>query len=256
MTGINPARPTYMTPSLAQWRRVTDGPLIALAVGSLPVLLLELGRDRLPRWDRLFIDSVNVIVLIAFAVDYLVELAVAGNRRRYVRSELLSLLVVAAQLVALAPSLAAFGVLRSLRAARLFRFVAVAGRAVAIGGVATQEGKAVLRRRAASLALGTAGLTWFTSAAAFTIAEDVGTGGRIHSFFDALWWSLSTITTVGYGDIYPVTAAGRVIAGFTMLVGISTFAVVTAKIAQFLVRSEQADDTDPGATSADADPSA
>jgi hypothetical protein len=131
MTGINPARPTYMTPSLARWRRVTDGPLIALAVGSLPVLLLELGRDRLPRWDRLFIDSINVIVLIAFAVDYLVELAVAGNRRRYVRSELLSLLVVAAQLVALAPSLAAFGVLRSLRAARLFRFVAVAARAVA-----------------------------------------------------------------------------------------------------------------------------
>jgi voltage-gated potassium channel len=244
MTGVDA---TYMTPALARWRRATDGPLIALAVGSLPVLLLELGRDRLPRWDRVFIDSVNVIVLVAFAVDYIVEFAVAGDRRRYLRSELLSLLVVVAQVAALAPSFAAVGVLRSLRAARLFRFVAVAARAVAIGGVASHDGKALLRRRAASLALGTAGLTWFTSAAAFTIAEDVGTGGRIHSFFDALWWSLSTITTVGYGDIYPVTAAGRVIAGFTMLVGISTFAVVTAKIAQFLVRSEQPDSNSNGA---------
>ena len=180
-----------------------------------------------------------MIVLLAFAIDYIVEFAVARERSRYVRSEILSLLVVLAQLVALAPSLAAFGVLRSLRAARLFRFVVVAARAIAIGGVASNQGRAILRRRAASLALGTAGLTWFMSAAAFTIAEDVGTGGRIHSFFDSLWWSLSTITTVGYGDIYPVTAAGRVIAGFTMLVGISTFAVVTAKIAQFLVRSEQ-----------------
>ena len=57
----------------------------------------------------------------------------------------------------------------------------------------------------------------------------------------ALWWSLSTITTVGYGDMYPVTAAGRIIAGFTMIVGISTFAVVTAKIAQLLLRSESSD---------------
>ncbi|TPW16226.1 MAG: putative voltage-gated potassium channel protein [Acidimicrobiaceae bacterium] len=83
-----------------------------------------------------------------------------------------------------------------------------------------------------------AAFTWIASAAAFTVVEDVGQGGRIHSFFDALWWSLATITTVGYGDIYPVTAAGRIVGGFTMIVGISTFAIVTAKVAQFLVRSE------------------
>ena len=96
----------------------------------------------------------------------------------------------------------------------------------------------MIREHAASFALGMAGLTWLTSAAAFTVAEDVGLNGRISSFFDSLWWSLSTITTVGYGDIYPVTTAGRIIGGFTMIVGISTFALVTAKIAQFLVRSD------------------
>ena len=80
-------------------------------------------------------------------------------------------------------------------------------------------------------------------AAAFTVAEDVGVNGRVHSFFDALWWALATITTVGYGDIFPVTVAGRIVGGFTMIVGISTFALVTAKIAQFLVR--------PDATSTD-----
>ena len=60
------------------------------------------------------------------------------------------------------------------------------------------------------------------------------------SFFDALWWSAATITTVGYGDIYPVTAAGRIIAVFTMVVGVSTLAVVTARIAQFLISVEKA----------------
>lgn len=77
-----------------------------------------------------------------------------------------------------------------------------------------------------------------TSAAAFIVAEDVGVNGWIHSFFDALRRSLSTITTVGSGDIYPVTTAGRIIGGFTMIVGISTFTLVTAKIAPFLVRSD------------------
>lgn len=79
-------------------------------------------------------------------------------------------------------------------------------------------------------------MTWVTSAVAFTLAENVGEGRRVESFFDSLWWSAATITTVGYGDIYPVTATGRIIAVFTMVVGISTLAVVTARIAAFLVR--------------------
>jgi voltage-gated potassium channel len=68
--------------------------------------------------------------------------------------------------------------------------------------------------------------------------EDVGQGQRINSFFDALWWSIATITTVGYGDIYPTTALGRIIAAFTMVVGITTLATVTARLAQFLVSED------------------
>jgi voltage-gated potassium channel len=111
-------------------------------------------------------------------------------------------------------------------------------RLFAIGGAAASESRTYIRHHVGRLALGLAGLTWLTSAVAFTLAEDVGREGRVHSFFDSLWWSTSTITTVGYGDIYPVTAAGRVIGGFTMIVGISTFAVVTAKVAEFLVRGD------------------
>ena len=70
-----------------------------------------------------------------------------------------------------------------------------------------------------------------------TLAEDVGEAGRFHSFFDALWWSAATITTVGGGDVSPVTAVGRVVGIFTGIVGISTFAIIAAKVAEFLVRS-------------------
>lgn len=230
--------PDYMTPALQRWRRATDWPLMALAIGSLPVLLLDFTRDDLPQWDRFAMDLINVVVLVAFAIDYLVELAVATHRRSYARHEVLSLLIVAAQALALAPALTGFGVLRALRAARLFRVVAIAMRSVVTSGMVAREGRQLLRQRAASFALGMAGITWLSSAAAFTIVEDVGVGGRVHSFFDALWWSASTITTVGYGDIYPITVAGRIIAVFTMVVGISVFAIVTARIARFLIGSE------------------
>jgi voltage-gated potassium channel len=227
----------YMTPPLERWRRATDAPLLVLAIGSLPLLLLELARADLPSSDRTFLDIANVVVLVAFAVDYLVELRLARPRRLFVRHEWTSLLIVVAQALALAPSLTGFGALRVLRAARVWRSIAVLARTIAIGGAAAHEGRIILHRHAASFALGLAGMTWLTAAVAFTLLEDVGTDGRLHSFFDALWWSSTTITTVGYGDVFPVTGAGRIVGVITMGVGISAFAVVTAKVAEFLVRT-------------------
>jgi voltage-gated potassium channel len=57
---------------------------------------------------------------------------------------------------------------------------------------------------------------------------------------------LGDLTTVGYGDISPVTFVGRVVGGFTMVVGISTFAIITAKVAEFLVRSDVMDEAAEG----------
>lgn len=230
-----------MTSGLQRWRRITDGPLLILAIGSLPLLLLEYKRAELSYADRIFLDIVNVAVLVAFAVDYIVELSLARQRVLYVRSEWTSAVIVLSQAMSVLPGLAGFGVFRVLRAARLARVLAVVLRLFAVGGAAAKEGRTMLRKRAARFALSMAGFTWLASAAAFTLAEDVGDGARVHSFGDALWWSAATITTVGYGDIYPVTPLGRIVGVFTMVVGISTFAVVTAKVAEFLVRADLED---------------
>jgi len=58
---------------------------------------------------------------------------------------------------------------------------------------------------------------------------------RFNGFLDALWWSIVTITTVGYGDKYPITVAGRIIAIVLMLTGIGVFGAVTANIADLLI---------------------
>ena len=224
-----------ISPKLQSWQNKTDGLLVVIAVGSLPLLLLETISDRLTEGDRNFIVIVNLVVFIAFAIDYIVKLVLTDSKPIYIRTQWLSLFIVISQLLALLPALGVFGVLRGVRAIRVLGVIA---RIFGIGAATKSSGKEFFKKRAASVAFGVAGLTLITSAVAFTIAEDVGDGRRINSFFDALWWSAATITTVGYGDIYPVTTAGRIIAVFTMVVGISTLAVVTARIAKFLIATD------------------
>jgi len=224
-----------LSSKLVTWRKWTDIPLLIVAIGSLPLLLLEIISHRLTNGDKTFLLIVNITVFFAYAVDYLIEFLVTPEKGRYVRSEWSSLLIVVAQLFAILPAMSFLGFLRGARALRV---VSSLTRIIGISMASRSQGREILKKRATSFAFGLAGFTLITSAVGFTLAEDVGKDGRVHSFFDALWWSGATITTVGYGDIYPVTAAGRIIAIFTMLVGISTLAVVTARIAQFLIKND------------------
>ena len=225
-----------LTSKLVTWRKWTDIPLLIIAIGSLPLLLLEIISHRLTSGDKTFLLVVNVTVFLAYAVDYVVEFLFTPEKGRYVRSEWSSLLIVIAQLFAILPAMSFLGFLRGARALRVISSLT---RVIGISMASRSQGRAILKKRATSFAFGLAGFTLITSAVGFTLAEDVGKDGRVRSFFDALWWSGATITTVGYGDIYPITAAGRVIAIFTMLVGISTLAVVTARIAQFLIKNDE-----------------
>jgi voltage-gated potassium channel len=222
-----------LSQKLIAWRRWTDVPLIALALGSLPILILELVQERLSDKDRIFIGIVNVTVFLAFAIDYVVELILTSDRKKYLKTEWTSLLVAVSQGLALLPGLGIFGGSRILRGIRPVLFL---WRLFAIGSAESREVKKVLKKHAVSTAFSIAALVWLSAATAFTIAEEVGEGQRVNSFGDALWWSATTISTVGYGDVYPVTTVGRAIAVLTTIVGVSTFGVITAKLASVLVK--------------------
>jgi len=73
-------------------------------------------------------------------------------------------------------------------------------------------------------------------------AERDAPDASITTFGDALWWTITTISTVGYGDRYPVTVQGRVVAGALMVAGIALLGVVTASIASWFVESVRAND--------------
>ncbi|MDP8922010.1 MAG: potassium channel family protein [Chloroflexota bacterium] len=78
-------------------------------------------------------------------------------------------------------------------------------------------------------------------AATLVYLAERGGEGTIQTFPDALWWAAATITTVGYGDVYPMTPAGRGVAFLLMLVGISVFGLLTARVAAFFVAPAESD---------------
>ena len=82
-------------------------------------------------------------------------------------------------------------------------------------------------------------LTLFTSALSIFEAERYATGSNITTFYDAIWWSVVSVTTVGYGDLFPVTNEGRSVAAFLMFVGIGLFSSITALIAAWVVEGNR-----------------
>nr|MBA3233489.1 two pore domain potassium channel family protein [Propionibacteriales bacterium] len=78
-------------------------------------------------------------------------------------------------------------------------------------------------------------LVVFVAAVAMLDAERGAADANIESFGDAAWWAVTTMTTVGYGDRFPVTTEGRLIASALMLAGIALLGVVTAALASWFV---------------------
>jgi voltage-gated potassium channel len=67
--------------------------------------------------------------------------------------------------------------------------------------------------------------------------------GEFKSFWDGVWWAFVTVTTVGYGDLYPTTVVGRVVGIVLMLTGIGFLAVLTATVSSAFVKSDRQDES-------------
>jgi voltage-gated potassium channel len=108
-----------------------------------------------------------------------------------------------------------------------------------------QMGNIVLKRRAQSTLL-TAALAAIVmlevGAVLILDAESASTQANIHTGIDALWWNIVTLSTVGYGDKYPVTTAGRVIGVIVIIVGVGLFSALTSFLAQWFIRPRAIDE--------------
>jgi len=202
----------------ARWERRTDLPLLALALVFLVVLLLPLLVTLQP-WQQTALSVASAVIWAVFALDYAARLFLAPERWRFVRTHPLDLLVIV--LPMLRP-------LRALRVLRLARLATVLGFAQRRAGRSLHARVSAYVGSAVMVVLGVA-------AVAMLDAERGAEDANIISLQDALWWAASTVTTVGYGDRYPTTGLGRIIAVALMVVGIALLGVVTATVAAFFV---------------------
>jgi voltage-gated potassium channel len=196
----------------ARWRALTDIPLsIAAAVFLGAYAWQVIGDLRAP--DDLITSTIIWIVWGVFVVDFVVNLVLAKRRVRWFFTHFYEFLMV------ILPAL------RPLRLLRLVTLLAVLQR----GAGHALRGRVVVYAVGASLTL------VFVAALAELDVERNAIGSHIHNFGDAIWWACVTITSVGYGDISPVTFVGRLIAVGVMIAGIALLGTVTATLASFFL---------------------
>lgn len=209
--------------AFTRYRSLTELPLLLLAVAIIPLLLAPLVFE-LSDGTESTLTAIDWFIWAIFAADYVLGLALAPNRRRYVRTEWPNLLLV------VLPFLRPLRIIRSTRALRLLRLVRLVS---ALSRVAQQSRRLLVGHNLHYALLATIVLVLGCASLVYAIETD--SGGNIASFADALWWATTTVTTVGYGDRFPVTAAGRGVAAFLMLAGIGLLGVVTANLAAFVL---------------------
>jgi voltage-gated potassium channel len=216
--------------ALDRFEAAVELPLVILAIAMIPLLVVPLLVDLPGPVEAAFI-AFDWFIWAAFAFEYLVRLGLTTERWRFIKREWPSLLLV------VLPFLRPLRIVRSARALQVLRL----GRLVGALGTVVKDGRNLLFRHNLHYAVLITFVVILGSAAAVLAVEE-GAGGSIDSLGDALWWAVTTVTTVGYGDQFPVTPAGRGIAAFLMLSGIALFGVLTANIAAFFVEQDQEDD--------------
>jgi voltage-gated potassium channel len=188
--------------------------LVFLIAYSYPAFVTPISAE-----TQTLIETVQWVCWLAFAIDLLVGISISTSKLNYLKHHILD---VAAVLLPF---------LRPLRLMRVLSFGGLVIQKVAIG----RQFAITMKVAIASIFLA------YVAAVQVTISERGVEGSNIKNFGDGLWWAVTTVTTVGYGDRFPVTTEGRLLAVLLMLAGISLVGVITASVASWFVRMSQND---------------
>jgi voltage-gated potassium channel len=194
--------------------RVWNETLTFLALAFLFAFSYPAFVDPVPSSTQTLLNIVQWVSWIAFAADLIYGLFNAKSKRNYLRKHPLEVVAVL------------FPFLRPLRLMRVISFGGLAIQKIAIG----RQFAITVKVFIASIFVA------YISAIQITISERTAESSNIHNFGDGLWWAISTVTTVGYGDRYPTTTEGRFLAVALMMMGISLVGVITASVAAWFVK--------------------
>jgi voltage-gated potassium channel len=216
--------------TLDRLTRRLEWPLLVLALLVIPALIVE-NQAETPG-VRLAAGVANWVIWLGFLADFLLRWA-AARRWSYLRDAWFD----AALLIITPPILVPDFIqgMRSLRAIRLLSLL----RTLVVTGMLLRLARRLFGRRKFHY-VGALALVIVLLGAVGVYLVERGQNPAIGGFGDAIWWAMVTATTVGYGDVSPVTVEGRFIAVLLMLVGIGVIGVFTATVAGYFVHEEEA----------------
>lgn len=201
-----------------QWERRSEIPLLLLAFAFLAAYAWPVLDPRLDQGWREFFTVTSWTVWVAFAVDFAARLWLASARAEYALTHWYDILLIGVPM------------LRPLRLLRLLALVRILDRSASN----------TFAVRALVYVSGAAVTAVLLGALAVLDAEREVDDANITTYGDAVWWACTTVTTIGYGDRYPVTVEGRSVAVVLMIVGIGVVGAVTAAVATaMLTRAER-----------------
>jgi voltage-gated potassium channel len=209
-----------------RFRNAVEWPMLGLSILFLVVVVLPAATP-LSDGARDALGAVELLIWGAFALEIVILFVLAPSKRRMLRDHWLDVFIVAAPFLR---------VLRIARIARVLRAGTALGRAV------TALQRITARRGTQAFGGVAVGLVVIGGLGAWAF-ERQHPEASIDGFADAMWWSVVTTTTVGYGDVFPVTAEGRALAVVLMLTGIGLIGTVSANVAAYFVRADETEDS-------------
>jgi voltage-gated potassium channel len=200
-------------PELRRWERLTSYPLTLLSLLFIAVYAWPILDPALDSYWRHFCETADLVIWFVFCSEYVVRLLLAHSKVGFARNHWFDLAVLI------------LPVLRPLRALRLLNAIRVLNR----HAVHWTRGRLALYVVAATV------LIVFMAGLAVLDAERGTPNGNIETYPEALWWAVCTITTVGYGDLYPSTVEGRMVALALMVGGLGLIGFTTGSLASWIV---------------------
>lgn len=198
--------------------------VLAATLALIPVLIIE--ADASGDWLTAAVVA-NWAIWVVFAVESAVVLIVANRKGPALRAHWLDLGIVVVTVPLFGQFLASLRLLRLARLLRLLRIAIIISRAI------QSE-----RRLTSGQVLRVVALVTLFIVVVAGAAQATFDANEFPSVWDGVWWAVVTVTTVGYGDLYPKDVEGRLIAIFVMLLGIGFLSVLTATVASQFVKTD------------------